>query len=59
MCTAAPERALLEKSLIVTSPENSELSTTASPCEQLDPAAERKLLWKVDRNVIPILSLLL
>jgi hypothetical protein len=56
---ATPERTLLEKSLAMVSPEKSELSDTVSSCEPLDPAAERKLVWKVDCNVIPILSLIL
>lgn len=34
-------------------------SSSSSSLEPIDPVAERRLLWKVDRHLVPILSALL
>jgi hypothetical protein len=49
------EKVLLEKGLQIVD----EPSSTSTLAELLDPSVERKLLWKVDRHLVPILSALL
>lgn len=55
MTSALFEKVLLEKSL----PLSDQPSTSASELEPVDDSADRKLLWKVDRHLVSILSLLL
>jgi hypothetical protein len=49
------EKDLLENGL----PMVDEPSSTPALVEPIDPSAERNLIWKLDRHLIPILSALL
>jgi hypothetical protein len=55
MVLTLSEKILLEKGV----PVVDQPSSTSTLLEPIDPAAERKLLWKVDRHLVPILSALL
>lgn len=61
MVSAFSDKVLLEQGLpLEDQPSNSaSASASANSREPLDPVAERKLIWKVDRHLVPILFMLL
>lgn len=55
MISTISEKGLLEKGL----PLEDQPSSSANSLEPIDHSAERKLLWKVDQHLVPILFALL